>query len=572
MGTMSETEQLTPMEMAGRGMLLAVHAMTQPEKMAVISEHGNRTFAELNANANRLVKALRAKGLKDGDAIALLCKNRPEFIESLNAASRAGWRLTPINWHLTPDEVIYIVDNCEAKAFLCDGDIPASGIAGLTNAKGCDLGIAIGGGAIDGFESYDDLISDQDGENITDPTPGGQMLYTSGTTGSPKGVHRKPEPAADEEGSGAARNPLAALAAAAAESDDAGEAEEANEADEAEDQGPSRSGMFYIETAKFNPATDRSLVTGPLYHAAPLALNMQIPMAMGIGVVLMDKWDAEETLRLVDEYKITHTHMVSTMFQRILGLPEETKAKYDLSTLRWILHGAAPTPIHVKQELIDWLGPVVYEYYAATEGGGVFNTSEEWLKKPGTVGKPNAANPIKIFDDDGKEVAQGDVGTIYFKAPDTGRFEYFKDEEKTDNAYLDDHFTMGDMGYIDEDGYLFLTGRDAETIISGGVNIYPQETDSIIMQHPAVHEVCTIGIPSEEWGEEVRTVIQLVDGHEPTDALAEEIITFSRDRLPAYKCPRAIDFTDEDLPRLPTGKIQRRIVRDPYWAGRDKQI
>lgn len=547
--------------MAGRGMLLAVHAMMQGDKQAIISEHGNRTFAELNENANRLVRALRAKGMKDGDAIALLCKNRPAFVEALNAASRAGWRLTPINWHLTPDEVSYIVDNCEAKVFLCDGDIPKSGTAGLQNSQGCELGVAISG-EIDGFDNYENLIANEDGSNITDPTPGGQMLYTSGTTGNPKGVYRKPEEPADEEGGGESRNPMAALAAAATGDED----------EEEGDDSPSGSGMFYIETAKFNPATDRSLVTGPLYHAAPLALNLQIPMAMGIGCVLMDKWDAEETLRLVSEHKITHTHMVSTMFQRILSLPEEVKAKYDLSSLRWILHGAAPTPVHVKQELIEWLGPVVYEYYAATEGGGVFNTSEEWLKKPGTVGKPNEGNPVTIFDDDGKEVPQGEVGTIYFKAPDAGRFEYFKDKEKTDGAYLKDHFTMGDMGYLDEDGYLFLTGRDAETIISGGVNIYPQETDSIIMQHPAVHEVCTIGVPSEEWGEEVKTVIQLAEGHEDSDALAEEIITFARERLPAYKCPRSIDFTDQDLPRLPTGKIQRRIVRDPYWAGRDKQI
>lgn len=563
---MSEAEQLTPMEMAGRGMLAAVHAMTQPNKMAIISEHGNRTFAELNAAANKLVRALRAKGMQDGDAIALLCKNRPEFVEALNAASRAGWRLTPINWHLTPDEVAYIVDNCEAKVFLCDADLAESAKAGMAASAACELGVAIAGD-IEGFTNYDELVANEDGENITDPTPGGQMLYTSGTTGNPKGVYRRPEAPADEEGGGASRNPMAALAAAAAGSDETDGDEE-----EEEDQGPAGSGMFYIETAKFNAATDRSLVTGPLYHAAPLALNLQIPMAMGIGCVLMDKWDAEETLRLVDEHKITHTHMVSTMFQRILGLPEETRAKYDLSSLRWILHGAAPTPVHVKQAMIDWLGPVIYEYYAATEGGGVFNTSEEWVKKPGTVGKPNAGNPVKIFDDDGKDVAQGEVGTIYFKAPDAGRFEYFKDKEKTDGAYHDDHFTMGDMGYIDEDGYLFLTGRDAETIISGGVNIYPQETDSMIMQHEAVHEVCTIGIPSEEWGEEVKTVVQLAEGYESSDKLAEEIIAFARDRLPAYKCPRSIDFTNKDLPRLPTGKIQRRVVREPYWEGRATQI
>jgi len=259
------------------------------------------------------------------------------------------------------------------------------------------------------------------------------------------------------------------------------------------------------------------------------------------------------------------------MFHRLLALPRDVRAKYDLSTLRFVLHGAAPCPVHVKQAIMDWLGPVIYEYYAATEGGGGFFIGpEEWLKKPGSVGKSPEGTDNRILDDEGNEVPQGEIGTIYFKAPDV-RFEYYKDEEKTSKSYRGDYFTLGDMGYFDEEGYLFLTGRSAETIISGGVNIYPQETDDILLKHPAIADVCTVGVPNEEWGEEVKSVVMLKEGVAAGEELADELIAFARDHLPAFKSPRSVDFVD-DLPRLPSGKIQRRLVREPYWAGRDRQI
>ena len=323
--------------------------------------------------------------------------------------------------------------------------------------------------------------------------------------------------------------------------------------------------------AAFHPDTDRALCTGPAYHAAPLVFNIVMPIAQGVGVVMMDRWDAEETLRLVEEYRITHTHMVATMFHRLLALPQETRQKHDLSSLRYVIHGAAPCPVHVKQSMMDWLGPVVHEYYAATEGGGGFFVGpEEWLTKPGTVGKAPPMAENKIVDDEGNEVATGEVGTIYFKAPPV-KFEYFKDKKKTDSSYMGDYFTLGDMGYFDEEGYLFLTGRSAETIISGGVNIYPQETDDVLLKHPAIADVCTVGVPNEEWGEEVKSVVQLEESIDGSGELVDELIAFVREQLPAFKAPRTIDFTD-DLPRLPSGKIQRRLVREPFWAGRDRQI
>jgi long-chain acyl-CoA synthetase len=297
-----------------------------------------------------------------------------------------------------------------------------------------------------------------------------------------------------------------------------------------------------------------AVVTGPLYHAAPLSLNLSLPLANGVGVILMDKWDAEETLRLVDKHRVTHTHVVPTMLHRILLLPQDVRAKYDLSTLRWILHGAAPCPVHVKQETIEWLGPVVFEYYGATEGGGVFVAPDEWLRKPGTVGKPTTGVVLQIQDENASELPPGEIGTVYFKAPEIGRFEYFMSPDKTASAYRGDFYTMGDLGYVDPDGFLFLTGRSAEVIISGGVNIYPAEIDQEILKHPAVRDVA---------------VVQLNDAYRPSDALAKDILDFAAARLAAFKRPRSVDFT-ADLPRLTTGKIVRRTVRDRYWIGEKK--
>jgi long-chain acyl-CoA synthetase len=508
-------------------MLVAFHAREAPDRPALFSAEGDRSFAELSARAFQLARTLRARGLHAGDAIALLCSNRPEFVEAYVASQCAGLRLTPINWHLTGEEVGYIVADCEAKAFLADVRFSSTAVEAAERAPEAKLRLAIGG-TIEGFESYDETLLGEPAHELEEPSLGTSMLYTSGTTGLPKGVYRK----------GAHRSPLSGSVS---------------------------------RTANFRPGEDLALVTGPLYHAAPLALNLAFPLGAGVGCVLMDRWDPETTLKLVERFRITHTHMVPTMFHRLLALSEKTRAHHDLSSLRWILHGAAPCPVHVKHAMMEWLGPILFEYYAATEGGGTFITGEEWLKKPGSVGRRLERQPVEILDDAGTPLPAGKIGTVYFGAPTTNRFEYFHSPEKTAAAYRGDAFTMGDLGYFDEEGFLFLTGRSAEVIISGGVNIYPAEIDAVLLAHPAVADVATVGVPNEEWGEEVKAVVQLKHEAAPSSALATELLGHARSQLAAFKCPRSIDFTNE-LPRLPTGKIVRRLVRDRYWQGRSSKI
>ncbi|MDH5675476.1 MAG: AMP-binding protein [Myxococcales bacterium] len=519
----------TPMDAYRVGMTPALTALKRPELPAVISEQGNRSFGELNARANQLARALRAAGLKAGDAVALMCSNRPEFVEVYCAIFRAGMRMTSINWHLQADEAAYIVENCDAKAFVADVRSAATAAA-IGKALPDSLFKLAVGGPIEGFVDYEEALAGHSADNIEDPSMGSTMLYTSGTTGRPKGVTRQGAQAAAVDRQAAATS---------------GNREAV----------PLKSGESMV------------LCTGPLYHAAPFAFNLTAPIHRGVGVVLMDKWDAEETLCLIERHRVTHTHMVSTMFHRILALPESTRARYDVSSLQRVLHGAAPTPVHVKQAMIDWLGPIVHEYYAGTEGGGTAITPEEWLEKKGSVGRPNAGRVIEILDDDGNVLPTGQVGRVFFHAPKVGRFEYYKDEGKTESAYDGNRFTLGDHGYLDEDGYLFLTGRTSEVIISGGVNIYPAEIDAALLMHPAVADVAAVGVPNDEFGEEVKGVVMLAQGYEASEGLAKELIEFASEKLARFKRPRSIDFV-EDLPRSDAGKVYRGKVRARYWDGR----
>jgi long-chain acyl-CoA synthetase len=518
-----ETDIATKLDAAiAVGMAPSVWAELQPDKVAVF-EAGGRThsFAALNANANRIARLLRSHGLESGDAIALLCTNRFEFADVLFGALRCGLRMTPVNWHLTAEEIAYVVKDCEAKALLADVRVPTSEAA----AAMCD-GLAVKvliGGMMPGFVDFDAAMAEIDGSDIVDPERGSTMLYTSGTTGRPKGVYKPNAPVPGYD-------------------------------------------------ATYDRASDVHICTGPAYHASPMAGDIRRALINGVPTVMMDRWDSELILRTIQERRVTRGHFVPIMFQRLLALPEGVRAKYDLSSIRRITHGAAPCPPEVKQAMIDWLGPVLNEYYAGSEGGvGFVVGSEEWLTKPGTVGRRPFKEAAKILDDRGEECPPNVAGAIYLSLTQQGGFEYFKDADKTNGGRRDGYFTMGDIGYLDEDDYLFLTGRNAETIIAGGVNIYPQEVDNELIKHEAVEDSCTVGVPHDEWGEEVRAVIQLKAGIAPSDALKAEILAFAVTNLAKFKVPRSIDFA-ADLPRSEAGKIQRNKVRAPYWAGRSRQI
>jgi long-chain acyl-CoA synthetase len=509
-------------EAALTGMALAYWAATIGESPAIITPQKTLSFGELNARANRLARALRRRGVDADDVVAVWCGNQAEFAETVFATVRSGVRLTPINRYLTSDEVSYILSDCDAKALVVDRAYRHVAAASLAGAPLCSTVLVVGGGQSEApFEDYETALEAESPEDLGDPSLGMTMFYTSGTTGRPKGVYRPP---------------LGTAAMIA----------------------PNIYGYRQGEG-------DLHLCTGPLHHAAPQAFSLSAPISYGAGVVLMEKWDALQALRLIDEYKITHTHMVPTMFHRLLSLPSDVRDSFDHSHLRYVLHGAAPCPVSVKHRIIEWLGPVVWEYYAASEGVGSFVDSKTWLAHPGTVGKPYTPGQLMVGDEERRQLPTGEIGLIWLRAPDNARFEYYKDPAKTASSYRGQYFTLGDVGYEDAEGYFYLTDRTANLIISGGVNIYPAEVDAVLLDHPAVSDVATIGVPDSEWGESVLAVVELKDGIEPTAELAAELTQFCLGRLARYKCPRKVDFVT-DLPRQDNGKIYKRLLRDRYRA------
>ncbi|MFB9740701.1 AMP-binding protein [Pseudonocardia sulfidoxydans] len=519
----SSAEQREFLRAARAGTPLSYWASRRPEATAVVAGAQRRTFAQLDQQADRIARALRARGHRAGDGIAALLANRPDSVAVLAAAQRIGARLTPINWHLNPEEVRYIVADCEARTLVADSRFaPAALLAATVPAVAARLAI---GGAIPGFDDLGAAAAAESPDPVDDPRPGTTMLYTSGTTGRPKGVVKPPRHVGPAAMTGDGDWPGA-------------------------------------PSPRIVAGRSLSLVTGPLYHAAPLFFSLTHPMTAGAGAVLMERFDAREALRLIDVHRITHSHMVPTMFRRMLTLPPEVRARFDVSSLVHVWHGAAACPVADKQAMIDWWGPVLVEYYSSTEGPATYVGSEEWLRKPGTVGRPVPAELVRILDADGRPVAPGAVGTIWIRTSPDRRFSYYRDPEKTARTYQDDYFTLGDIGRLDDDGYLFLTDRSADLIISGGVNIYPAEVEAVLAAHHAVGDVAVVGVPDAEWGERVLAVVEPVPDVAAGPELAAELIAYCRARIAHFKCPRHVEFAD--LERTQTGKLPKNAIRERY--------
>ncbi|HVN85723.1 MAG TPA: acyl-CoA synthetase [Candidatus Binatia bacterium] len=507
-------------------------AQQNPAHLALVEPDGHTVSAgELLASANQLVHGLRQLGLQRGDVLATVLPNGAPMIELYLAAGQAGWYLVPINHHLTASEVAYILDNSGAKTFVgAERFAPACADAVEEIKFPPNARFALG--RVAGFRPYSDLKAAQPTTLPEDRCAGQVMNYTSGTTGRPKGVRRALAPYDPDM--------VASMFAMFL-------------------------GMFGIQPHNDNV----HLVGSPLYHTAVLMFAGS-SLHIGHAVVLMDKWTPQACLDCIDQYRVTTSHMVPTQFHRLLALPDDVKAKYELKSLRHMIHAAAPCPVDVKQRMLAWWGPVIYEYYAASEGGGTLVTPEEWLKHPGTVGRAWPTSEIRILDDDGNPVPTGTPGTVYM-ALGPAEFEYHKDKEKTEKNRRDGFFTVGDVGYLNDEGYLFLCDRKIDMIIAGGVNIYPTEVESVLLTHPKVADAAVFGIPNEDWGEEVKAVIEPAPGIAPSPTLAQEILDYCLQKTAKYKCPRTIDFIAA-MPRDPNGKLYKRKLRDPYWQGRERAI
>jgi long-chain acyl-CoA synthetase len=508
-------------------MYLGDHARNTPEKPALVSVATGDvlTYRQLNDRSIRLARHLHSLGLRRGDHVALMCENHMSFPEIVWAALRSGLYFTPINRYFTADEAAYIINNSGARAVLVSDRYRDIAQKVAPQIPACTERILIGGG-LEGWSSYEAMLAQQDAEPMPEQWMGETMLYSSGTTGRPSGIKRRLQDATIE-------NAKFLL-------------------------GERMSWFGFSDSTVY-------LSTAPLYHAAPLSYSIGTQY-LGGTVVMMEHFDAETALGTIEKHRITHSQWVPTMFVRLLKLPESTRRKYDLSSLSVAIHAAAPCPVEVKRGMIEWWGERVHEYYGATERiGTTYISASEWLAKPGSVGKPRVGVP-HICDEDGYEAPAGTIGQIYFELQGDG-FEYHNNPEKSSRARHPRNanwVTVGDVGYLDTDGYLFLTDRKAFTIVSGGVNIYPQAIEDSLALHPLVSDAAVFGIPNEEFGEEVKAVIELMPGTVSSDAVREALLAFLRERIAAYMVPRSIDFIDS-LPRLPTGKLYKQKLKDTYW-------
>lgn len=496
-------------------------AQAQPDRPAIIGPGGSDlTFGQLGHRVNRLSHALSAHGLAAGDVVAAVVHNGHEYLELLLAAGQVGMVLVPVNWRLSVSEIVYIVRDSEAKLVVAAAEqARALPLEELPRPR-----YAIGS-PVQGWLPYSQLGAGDPASPPGDRRAGGMMLYTSGTTGHPKGV-RNTLPAVDPE---------------------------------------TMAGLFADIPKGYGITSGEGvhLVCSPLYHAAPGGHALGFLHA-GHAIVIQARFDAEDVLRAIERYRVTTVHMVPTHFHRLLQLPADIRARYDLSSLQAVIHAGAPCPVPIKQQMLDWLGPIIWEYLGSTEGSVSRVSPHDWLARPGTVGRPLPGLTVKILGADGEEAPSGEPGTIYFGYP--GRppsFEYHHDPEKTAASRRGNLITAGDYGCLDEDGYLFLLDRRTDLIISGGVNIYPAEIEQALITHPAVNDVAVIGVPDPEWGQRVVAVIQPAPRATADDQLAAELSKHCHQQLASFKCPRRFEFVS-DFPRTETGKVQRRLLRDAY--------
>jgi acyl-CoA synthetase (AMP-forming)/AMP-acid ligase II len=507
------------------------HAKERPDKPAILMGSGEAvSFLALDERSNRCAQLLRSRGLGHGDAIGIWMSNCAAYYDPCWAAQRSGLYYTPISTHLVPEEVEYIARDCAASVMFVSAEF-AEGVRALRERLPQVRAWFSVGGEIPGCERYEAAVASMPALPLPDEREGQDMLYSSGTTGKPKGI----------------RVPLSGRVPG--------------------DPDPMALGFatgFWGVSAR-----DVYLSPAPLYHSAPLRCTIAI-QRLGATCVVMERFDPEQALALIERHRVTTSQWVPTMFVRMLKLPPEVRTRYDLSSHRIAVHAAAPCPIPVKRQMIEWWGPIVYEYYSATEANGATSIdSAEWLAHPGSVGKPLGV-AIHILDDEFRELPRGEAGAIYMEGG--GRFEYHGDAEKTRSSYSPQGWsTVGDVGYLDADGYLYLTDRKSHMIISGGVNIYPQEAENLLVTHPAIADVAVIGVPHPEFGEEVKAVVELVDPSAAGPELAEELIAFCHQHLSKLKCPRSVDF-EAKLPRAENGKLYKRRLRDRYWQGHATKI
>ena len=511
-----------------------LQAIARPDQPAVVMARSGETitYRELEARSNRLAHLLRARGLKRLDHYAILMENHLRFFECCAAGERSGLYYTNVNSFLTAGEVAYIVNNSLSKVLITSQAKRETAVGAMAECPDVELCLIVDGpGHGDRVLNLDDATAEFPATPIADESRGGAMLYSSGTTGKPKGVLR---PMPDEPPA----QPLLIVAAVLK-------------------FWRLREGQIYLSPA-------------PLYHSAPLAAAAGT-IRLGGTVIVMERFEEEHFLQLVERHRVTYTQVVPTMFSRMLKLPEAIRRRYDVSSLEVALHGAAPCPVPVKRAMIDWWGPIILEYYSATEAMGMtICDSAEWLAHPGTVGRTVLGEP-HVLDEEMREVPTGQTGKLWFKT--ASPFEYFNDPVKTAAANSPDRTmsTVGDIGRVDQDGYVYLTDRAAFMIISGGVNIYPQECENLLITHPKVSDAAVFGAPNEEMGEEVKAVVQLMPGFESGCETEAELIAFCRDHLAHHKCPRSVDF-EAQLPRLPTGKLYKGPLRDRYWKGHKSHI